>query len=174
MSTLYQLTGDALALNQLIEEYAEANEGDITNIGDIVDAWIKENADSIEKKVDGYVSLIREKEALAEVRLKESARYANLAKTDKNLAERLKERLREHMDLVGNTHIETENYKISTAGNGGKQPMKVDDIDPNVVPLKFQKISVDFDKDSIRQHLAEGGELEWARLEERGRTLRIK
>lgn len=192
MSTLFKLQGDALAINQLIEEYAEANDGDITDIGDTVDSWLKENAEQIDSKLEAYVAVIKAKEADSALRKEKAKGIAQLAKFDDNAVERLKTTLCNFMDSIGRPKIELTDNKLSTAANGGKEPLEIDEaafpLPPDeyikVSPYITKKIVYEYDKDAIRdaakldRDMIDDKDWEvnvpWAKLKEKGRHLRIK
>lgn len=175
MSTLLQISKDAEALEDLLDEYAEAHDGDITDIADVIDAWLVENTDDLKVKLDGYVSLILECEARAKARKEESKRVAELAKYDVNLAARLKERIKYFFEQHDLTRVDTTCARITLAKNGGKLPLIVDGtVPPEQLPQRFQKVSLSADNAAIRDALESGEELEFARLGERGKSIRIK
>lgn len=171
--TLFEIGADAQALNELLIEL----EGDISDpaVAEAIDEWLQENSVALDKKLDGYGALIREREALAEARKAEAARLQALAKTDENTAKRLKERLQYFFEERGITKQETARFKFSVVANGGKAPLLIDEgICPEDMPEVWQKVTVDFDRDAIRQALEAGAKISCARLAERGRSLRIK
>lgn len=129
----------------------------------------------LKKKVESYVNLISELEARAEFRKQESRRLAELAATDSNLAKRLKNRLLWYLQAQGLTKLQTPRYNLSLTRASGKVPLIINEDFPVVeLPEEFQKVSIDFDKEAIRQALEEGKELEFAALGDRQITLRIK
>lgn len=171
--TLFQIGADAQALNDLLVEL----EGDISDpaVAEAIDEWLQETGDALDKKLDGYGALIREREALAAARKAEAQRLLDLAKTDENTVKRLKDRLQFFFENNGISKQETARFKFSLAANGGKAPVIIDgNYKPDEVPFSFQKQVVDFDKEEIRKALEAGDELSFARLGERGRSLRIK
>lgn len=171
--TLFDLGADAEALDALLTEL----EGDISDpaVAEAIDAWLQENHDGLEKKLDGYGALIREREAKAEARKAEAARLLELSRTDENMAKRLKERLFFFFDERGVAKKETARFKFSIVSNGGKLPLIIDpETNPEEISVFLQKHTVDFDKDAIRTALENEDVLDFARLGERGRSLRIK
>ena len=139
------------------------------------EAWFAELEDNRDRKIDGYITIVRELELRASVRQAEMDRLAIRVRVDENAAKRLKVRLKEWMEAHGEKKIETDRYCVSVRGNGGKQPM---DIDPALsvsnLPPELQKVTVTPDNERIREVLANGGEVPGCRLLPRGTSLSIK
>ena len=93
-------------------------------------------------------------------------------RVDENLAKSLKDRLKFFFELQGMKKLETERYKITVAGNGGKQALEVNTI-ATELPEEFQKIVVEADADKIRDAIADGKEVKGCKLLPRGTHLRI-
>ena len=74
---------------------------------------------------------------------------------------------------MGIKKVETDRFRVSVATNGGKQPLIVQE---DMVPDEYMKTTTTRlpDKDAIRTLLEEGTEVEFAKLQERGRRLNIK
>lgn len=71
--------------------------------------------------------------------------------------------------------VETARYTISTAKQGGKLPLIIDEEYPAVdLPEHYQKVSIEPDTQAIRAALEEGATLPFARLGTRAESLRIK
>lgn len=176
MSTLFAIGADALALQDLLEEHLTRSEGELTpDVEAAFDDWLRENQHDLTRKLDSYGALIREWDAKAAARKAEAQRLLELSKQDENKARWAKERLKIFFELTGRTKEETERFKFSLAQNGGKAPLIInEDYLPQELPECFQKITVDYDKEVIRQVLEADGYLEFATLAERGTHLRIR
>jgi hypothetical protein len=173
--TLFEIGAEGAALQALIEEHLTENEGELTPEAEAaIDGWLAENNESLEKKLDGYGALIRECEAKANARYDEAARLELLADADANKAKRLKERLRWYFEANGIEKQETARYKFTLANNGGVLPLQLSEVSPSELPEHFQSVRVEVDKAATREFLENGGTLEWARLGERGKSLRIR
>jgi hypothetical protein len=60
------------------------------------------------------------------------------------------------------------------ANNGGKLPLWIDsNINPKDLPKKYQQITVEINKNTVREALEAGKYLEFAGFSERGKHLRI-
>ena len=65
-------------------------------------------------------------------------------------------------------------FTVSIQANGGKAPLVVDEFDPNAWPTRFQEVKAMPKLDEVRAALEAGDTLEFARIGERGRSLRIR
>lgn len=177
--TLWQLGADAEALADLLENHYADSDGVVDDeVAAIMDEWLADNQQALADKLDGYCALIRQYEATAEARKAEVDRLRKLATTDANTAARLKARLQAFMEATGVEKCETPRFKIAIANNGGQLPMLLDEgtdwqavaeLNPDLVHFVFQP-----NKDAIREMLGDGAEFGFARLGERGRSLRIR
>ena len=127
---------------------------------------------ALESKAESYAGFIKELEMRAESRGKEASRIRALAAADDALATRLKEGLKAAMEQTGKLKIETPRFKLSVAGNGGKQVLEIDN--PSALDPAFQRVVREPDKDAIRSALDSGIEIAGCRLLPRGTSLRIR
>ena len=127
---------------------------------------------ALENKAESYAGFIKELEMRAESRGKEASRIRALAAADDALATRLKEGLKAAMEQTGKLKIETPRFKLSVAGNGGKQVLEIDN--PSALDPAFKRIFCEPDKDVIRFTLDSGIEIAGCRLLPRGTSLRIR
>jgi hypothetical protein len=128
---------------------------------------------ALEDKAEGYASVIQELALRAKARKDEAVRIRALAEADEAVADRLKRRLKEAMEATGKQVIDTPRFKISVAGNGGKQPLvietPVDDL-----PSEFRVVRHEPNKDAIRAALEAGTTVPGCTLLPRGTSLRIR
>lgn len=168
MSTLYELTGEYLALSDMLMD----DEVDEQTVIDTLEGVKGE----IEIKAEGYVKVLRSIEAQAEAYAKEAEAFAKKANTTKNRADSLKKALFNAMTEMDMPEIKTGLFKLKIVGNGGLQPMEVtENIDE--IPNDFIRIKKEADKKAIGEYLKtlpEGVEVPWARLLPRGKHLSIK
>ena len=128
---------------------------------------------ALEEKADDYAALIQHLTARADARRAEAQRMRDLAATDEALADRLKTRLKEAMEATGRTRIDSARFRLSVAGNGGKQPLSVT-CDPTSLPKELVTVTVAANKDAIRQALENGATIAGCELLPRGTSLRIR
>ena len=171
MPTLYDITSDMRAIDQLLDECG----GDVSDerVLQAIENWIAELDTNLRDKVDGYAAYVSELLAKAAARRAESKRLATLAKYNENAAERLKERLMWALQERDIKKVETPRYVVSWQNAGGKVGLDVQ-IPAEQLPMKYQKIEYSPANDSIRNDLEQGIEIEGCTLTERGTVLRIR
>lgn len=181
MATLRQISEDLRALDDLLEEIG----GDISEADAeaAIDQWLAENRANLNKKLDGYCTLIQKRLDSESGRKEEANRLLSLARHDGNAAKTLKERLlwffQQHPDLGGK--VETDLYKIAVAKNGGAAPVEViTSLSPQEAlgypDLKqFVRVTYSWDLTAIGQALrADQVPEDFAREGQRGEHLRIR
>ena len=117
-----------------------------------------------------------ERKAQAKVWESKAKDLKTIAQQDESLAVRLKQKLLAFLDRREIAKLETTTFKLSARNNGGKQPLAVDEDYPiqDIAQFYPNLLRLEVDKDAVREFLENGGELPFARLEERGRSLVIK
>lgn len=168
MGTLYELTGEYLALSDMLMD----DEVDEQTVIDTLEGVKGE----IEIKAEGYVKVLRSIESQAEAYEREAELFANKAKTVKNRADSLKKALFNAMTAMDIPEIKTDLFKLKIVGNGGMQPLEVTDVIDDI-PDEFIRIKKEADKKAIGEYLKslpEDVEVSWAKLLPRGRHLSIK
>lgn len=129
-------------------------------------------------RVDRFISYLRFQEDTSYISA-EISRLQALKKSRQNLAKRLMNMILYRLVVSKINKIETNKYKISVVGKGGKQPVEIDydeTHDLDLFPEEFVKTKIvkTVDRDAIADHLKAGMSLPWARLVERGNRLSIK
>ena len=168
MSTLYTIAAEFRALEDLIDEQANATEADL----DVVARWMDEQQGAFETKLSGCIAWIREQESLGQAREDEAKRLRDLAKVNSNRVARLKEAIKFVFESQGLKKVETPMGNVTLAGNGGKQPVAIDDVPLEAIEPRFTKVVRDDEK--IRAALEAGESLTFARALPRGCHIRIK
>lgn len=165
--SLWDITEDCLALHDILTDV----EGDVSDEVALqaVDEWFAENEANLAAKADGYAALIQLFTARGKARKAEAQRMARLAEADENNARRLKSRMLWALDRLGLRRLDTDRFRLTVAGNGGKVPVEV----LGDVPDTYMIVSRRPDMDAIRQALESGKEVPGARLGERGQHLRV-
>ncbi len=171
--TLFDLTTEMIELDRLLEDLG----GDVTDeqVEAAIDQALSGNDAALRRKLDGYVTLVAEYDARAEFLKAEAARLTAMARAKESHADRLRASLKQFFERTGKDRFETDHFLISLRAAGGKQALRVT-CDPEQLPEEFRVTLVSYkpDQTAIRAALAEGRELVFASLEERGRTLVIK
>lgn len=167
MSNLFELTEEYFQLMQMAEDpevdpevFADTMEG-LT--GDIME------------KADSYAYVISVINGDIDVIDAEIKRLQERKRTLTNNVDSIKKNLYNTMQAIGIRKIKTAKHNFTIAKNGGKIPVVyAPDMDIAKIPLDFVKVVQEVDKDAVREYLESGNELDFARLGERGESLRIK
>lgn len=166
MANLYELETEY----KMLLDMAEDPECDQQAIVDTLEGLEGE----IAQKACGYAKVIRQLEADSKALKEEAKRFSDRAVVAENNAKRLKEAMKNAMEVMNMKEIDAGLFKLKLAGNGGKKPLIID----AEVPEEFFKVVKVEDNDAIRAHLErleqDGVECAWAHLGERGTHLTIK
>lgn len=160
MSNLYKLTSNyEQVMNLLYEE--EIDEQMILDTLESIEG-------DIEDKADGYAKIIKELLGDVDNIKAEKQRLEARQKSFENRAKFLKDNLQNTMQQLGKTKFKTELFSFGIQKNGGKQALTID----GEIPDTYKKLVEDTEK--IRKALESGEKLNFAHLEERGESLRIR
>ena len=151
MANLYEL---AAGYESLVMAYENAETDE--ERGEILDLLVSADGD-IQSKAENYAKLIRRKASEAEAYRAEAKRLTGNAQAAENLVERLKEALRQAMQMTGKSAIETSIGKWRLQLN----PVSVKEVlDINLVPMKYHVKHEDtVDKKSIIADYKATGEI---------------
>ena len=117
------------ALQALVEEREIAeSEGDAEAVK-VIDLLLTEWAQREVKKVDGVAEAIRAYRLAGEVERAESQRHAERAQRFEATVERIKAHALQAMKVHCVTKLETPNNTLTVCGNGGLQPLQVDELE---------------------------------------------
>jgi hypothetical protein len=123
-------------------------------------------------KCDSYVVVIRQLEAQVEMIDTELIRLEKNKSALTNNIKRMKSAVLDTIQMTGSRKMVTDHFKLSIVKNGGKQPMEVDEIEK--IPQDYLTMKPVANMEKIRQELEGGGQLDFARLKERGEHLGIR
>jgi hypothetical protein len=171
MHTLIEISRDLIELENELEELI--NNPDQTN--EAIGEYLESLGDTIaerDRKLDNYAALIQELQARADFRKAERDRLTDRVAIDLNKVKALKANLQRFFEAHEMKSVETNRYRLTLARNGGKNPLIVDDVIPSELPNKFTYKEVD--RVAVREALEKGEILDFARLGDRGQSLRIK
>ena len=130
---------------------------------------------ALEEKCAGGIALIKSLETYAEAYRKEEKRFEAQRQILENRIRRIKEWYRQNLDAMGKSKVPTRYGVMSVQKNGGKQPLKIDDAalipEAYLVTVPAHK---EVNREALYEALSGGEEVPGARLEPRGRSLRIK
>lgn len=163
---VYELTGDFLKLQQLLEDPEVDQE--------LVKAAMADLDEAIEDKADGYAMIIQNMLASVDAIKAEKRRLDARQKAFENSVDRLKTNLQECMTITGKTKFKTELFSFSIQKNGGKAPVILDVDDTSKLPDELVRIKEEPDLEAIRELIEKEGSCKYAHLGDRGESLRIK
>lgn len=151
MATLYELTG-------IYQQIYDMDMDDETKQDTLESIDWTEN---YENKVENYIKVIKNNEADIEARKNEIKRLTELNKADERKNERLKEVLKESMNLTGHERVDTPLFKVSFRKS---QAVEVDEL---VLPESYKVATWKPDKKRLKEDLKNGLEILGAELVER-------
>ena len=164
MSSLYELTNEYA----MLLEMAEDPDVDPEVFSDTLEGLGGE----IEIKADGYAKVMKSLESQIAGIKAEEARLGARRKTLEGNIDRMKRSLQQAMEITGKTKFKTELFSFGIQMNGGLAPLIIDRKDYENFPEEFRKVKYEPDNKKIREYL-ETNTLDWARIGERGKSLRI-
>jgi hypothetical protein len=172
MTTLYAIEDELAALDALLTEVG----GDVTDplAAEAITRWMTEYNWLEATKVDGYARYIRTYEARAEARRGEARRVADGARADDNRVIRLKELVRQAMEVRGVRRLEGQVHALALQRNGGRPPIEVL-VPVEELPLIYRRVTVEPDREALR-HGIEAGDVppSLARLGDLGDSIRVR
>jgi len=167
---------------------------DVNNLLANLEQDIKLYAQKLATKVDGCAGVLRELKALATIRKEEGQRLLASAEQAERSREYLERVILETMQALGVKSYQGKLSKLTCAGNGGLQPLKVDPtlLGPDMLTIQVRMVLskwLDLEgsgqvtalglsqpepwNQEIRDRLALGQKVEGAKLEPRGKHLRV-
>lgn len=167
---MYDIAADYRRLQDLLDA-ADTPEEMRQTLTDTLESVAGDFAD----KAEAMAALAAEYKAIFEGCKAEIARLTGKAARAENAIESIKRYLKAEMEFTGQRKLTAGTWQISIAKNGGKAPIEWDeDIEPEELPERFLSISYKIDTAAVRDALEAGEVLDFAKLGERGESLRIK
>ncbi len=173
MSNLYELTGDMLRLESLIDD----DEQELDEQA-LMDSWEGLEGEFIDK-TEKWLRVIKNREADILTRKKAIEDLSAKNTRDQKAIDRMKATLLQVMNLLKKQKAGTALLSCSVANNGGKIPLVWADgfkEDPELLPEKWRtKVETwKANTDEIRAALEEGEQIPGVELGERGQHLNIR
>ena len=163
MANLYEITGDLLTLQAMLEDSVE-------------DQVLLDTLDAVqgeyEIKLESYCKVIKNLEADIEALKNEAKRLTDKRKLLENNIDRLKKAMFDSMKATGTTKVKSGVFTVAIQKNGGKLPVIVD-VDTAYLPKELVKVVESPDLEAITK-LIDSGNTQYAHYGERGESLRIK
>ena len=163
MSNLYEITGDLLTLQSMLEDSVEDQ---------ILLDTLEGVQGEYEVKLESYCKIIKNLEVDIDALKNEAKRLTDKRKLLENNIDRLKKAMFDSMKATNTTKVKGQLFSVSIQKNGGKLPVIVD-VDTAYLPKELVKVVESPDLEAISK-LLEQGESPLAHWGERGESLRIK
>lgn len=161
MATLYQLTGDLLTLQQMIEDGTEGLQDTLESI-----------QLSVEEKLEGYAMVIKNIESDVDGLKAEEKRLADRRKRMENEIQRMKDSMAQALETIepdkkGTKRLKTEKFTFSF-----RKSTSVQIVDETKIPEEFFKVERTISRSELTARLKEH-EIPGAELVEK-QSLQIK
>jgi len=169
MKTLLTISEEILELERKLEEAG----GDLENeeIEQAYNAWLEANA-SAKEKLDNYAAIIRELTRVSKAAKEEAELLRTRSRAEERKARFLKDRLMYYFMVHGLKTEQTDRFRITLANNGGVLPLDLQ-TPAELLPERFQKVTIDYDTEAIRAALDNGEYVPGAQYLDRGQHMRI-
>lgn len=164
MSSLYEVTGNILALQEMLESPLDDE--------DVLKDTLEAVQGEYEIKLESCCKVIKNLEADMEALKNEAKRLTDKRKVLENNVDRLKKAMFDSMKATGTDKVKGQLFTVAIQKNGGKLPVIVD-VDTSELPDELVKIIESPDLEAIGK-LLESGNCKYAHYGERGESLRIK
>lgn len=161
--TLYDLTSDALALMQGLNDIEATDETRDAAVAAFL-------AGASESKLESYAHVMRTLDAEAAAFKAEAERFADKAAVAESGVKRLKAGVLAHLQALGVSEAKAGLFRFAVTANGGKVPVVLH----GEPPVDYQRVSVAPDLEKIRAALEAGGSLPFAEFGERGCHVRLR
>lgn len=163
MSSLFEITNDL----QMLYEMATDPECDPRELDDTIEGTLG----ALEIKAGGYANVIKTLEMEQDQAKKIAQEFTKKATVRENSIKRMKAALLQSMEQLGMAELPAGDFIFKVQKNGGKEPLVIDD--PASVPDNLTKVTIEPDKDKIREYLKDKT-CDWAHIEPRGKHIVIK
>ena len=164
MSSLYEVTGNILALQEMLESPIDDE--------DILKDTLEAVQGEYEAKIESYCKVIRNIEADIQAIETEVTRLSEKKKVLKNNIDRLKKAMFDSMKATNTPKVKGSVFTVAIQRNGGKLPVIVD-VETAYLPKELVKVVESPDLEAIAK-LIDSGNTQYAHYGERGESLRIK
>ena len=169
MSRLYEITGDILALQEMLEDPLDDEE--------VLKDTLEAVQGEYEFKLESYCKVIKNLEADIVGIKAEVDRLSGKRKVLENNIDRLKKAMFESMKATNTPKVKGQLFTVAIQKNGGVIPINYDKNDKNItanLPDHLVNIVKTPNLEAIRELLEAGKVVDGFTLGERGESIRIK
>lgn len=147
--SLYNITDKFVEIMDKVQE-GEITEEQYNELG-------QELAIALQNKSIGIIGYLQNEEALIDAVDVQIKRLQDLKKQKTNNLDKFKQYVKENMEKLGITKLETEIGKMSIA----KNPLSIEIANEDEIPSEFKQevMTVKIDKTAIKNHFKETGEI---------------
>lgn len=163
---LYDLTGDVLQLQELLEN------GEVVDT-ELLHGVLSDTLEDYDAKLESYAKVIKNLTANVDAIKTEKDRLNQREKALTANINALKNRMYESMKAVGKDKVKCELFTVSIQANGGKLPVIVD-VDTSELPDDLVRIKEEPDIDAITAYLEKHPDSNLAHFGTRGEGIRIR
>jgi hypothetical protein len=157
MTSIYELTADIQELETRLEA-AETSEHvpHYDYVGSYL--YLEEQEDRLAQKIDAYVAVYRDLQARCGMRKAEARHLMDMAKTDENNMDRLKEAIKYVSEQLGRSKLQGVTRSI-TVSSSSRPAIEI--VDEEAVPVAFKEAVTTWkiDKKAIADLMVENGEV---------------
>jgi hypothetical protein len=164
---------DGAALLELLNEHAEAHEGDVTAIEEALAPWWQEHDRAIERKAEAVAWVLRELEARAEAQRAAAKAIAEAARRAEAACERIRGYVLLSMREAGLQRLAGTTVELRRQKNGGVVPVIIE-CPPESLPPDLQAVKIEANKAAIREALERGATVPGCSLGERSERLVLR
>ena len=157
--TLFELTAE---IDNLLDEIVDAEIARDTETLEALYAELDALYEARESKQIGYVHVVKNADAAAKACKAEANAFYARAKALENIGRRLKDTLQQDLIHHGEKSVTAGKFKIALQ-NG--QPRVMLNIPPEELPADYQRVSIDADKNALKDALKNGTEIDGVALE---------
>ena len=168
MSRLYEITGDILTLQEMLEDSVE---------DEVLTDTLEAVQGEYEIKLEAYCKVIKNLEADMEALKNETKRLTDKRKVLENNVDRLKKAMFDSMKATNTPKVKGQLFTVAIQKNGGVIPINYDKNDKNItanLPDHLVNIVKTPNLEAIRELLEAGKVVDGFTLGERGESIRIK
>lgn len=169
MGRLYEITGDILALQEMLEDPLDDEE--------VLKDTLEAVQGEYELKLESYCKVIKNLEADMDALKVEADRLTAKRKVLENNIDRLKKAMYDSMKVTNTPKVKGTLFTVAIQKNGGKAPINYDKEDKHITDHLPDQLVVVTEKpnlEAIRELLEAGKTVEGFSLGERGESLRIR
>ena len=179
--TLFDIGADLLRVYAATDDAEQNREWRSEIVPDLalavgVEEWMSQLHTEEAAKLDNYVALVKTLEMEAAAARAEAEQWKAKAFARERRVKWLKERMLSHLIATGRERVETATGRVlRVQPNGGKAGVDLTPLEvcSSLVPPECKRVKEEYDVETIRKKLEAGEVLDFARLTERGKHLRI-